>query len=121
MSTQPATRVRPATSTAALDVERLRGDFPILEEKIHERPLVYLDNAATTHKPRQVIDAVERFYATNNSNVHRGVHTLSERATLDYEDARIKCQRYLNAAQAREIIFTRGTTEGINLVAYSYG
>jgi cysteine desulfurase/selenocysteine lyase len=123
MSSQPATkaRPRPAEETAVFNAERLRANFPILEQEVHGRPLVYLDNAATTQKPRAVLEAIERFYETSNSNVHRGVHLLSERATREYEDARIKCQRFVNAVHPREIIFVRGTTEGINLVAQSYG
>jgi len=104
-----------------LDVDRIREDFPILKEKVHGRSLVYLDNAATTQKPKAVLDAIQRFYATENANVHRGVHLLSERATRDYEQARVKVQRFLNAAASREIVFVRGATEGINLVAGSYG
>jgi len=95
--------------------------LPILRQKSHDKPLVYLDNAATAQKPQVVLDAVNRFYKTENSNVHRGVHWLSQKATEDYETARVKVQRFLNAAQAREIIFVRGTTEGINLVAQSFG
>jgi cysteine desulfurase / selenocysteine lyase len=104
-----------------LDVDRIRDDFPILKENVHGRPLVYLDNAATTQKPKVVLDVIQRFYATENANVHRGVHLLSERATRDYEQARVKIQRFLNAAASREIVFVRGATEGINLVAGSYG
>ena len=103
------------------DVEKVRQDFPILREKIHGKPLVYLDNAATSQKPQVVIDAVNRYYLAENSNVHRGVHFLSEQATQAYEGARVKVKRFLNAADPREIIFVRGTTEGINLVAQSYG
>ncbi len=102
-------------------VERIRRDFPILSQKINGQPLVYLDNAATTQKPRVVIDTLVKYYSLYNSNVHRGVHALSERATLKYEQAREFIGRYLNASSSREIIFTRGTTEGINLVAASYG
>jgi cysteine desulfurase/selenocysteine lyase len=105
----------------AFDVERFREDFPILRQKIHGKPLVYLDNAATTQKPRAVIDALTRFYLTDNSNVHRGVHLLSERATEAYEKARVKVQRFLGAASEKEVIFVRGTTEAINLVAQTYG
>jgi cysteine desulfurase/selenocysteine lyase len=109
------------TVPAPFDASRVRGDFPILAQKIHGKPLAYLDNAATTQKPHAVIEALSRFYATDNSNVHRGVHLLSQRATEQYEDARLKVKRFLNAAHSREIIFVRGTTEGINLVAQSYG
>ncbi|HEV3447691.1 MAG TPA: cysteine desulfurase [Gemmataceae bacterium] len=125
MSIQPATRLPRGTPQAAspprLNVARIREDFPILRQKIHGKPLVYLDNAATAQKPQVVLDVVNRFYKTENSNVHRGVHWLSQKATEDYEAARVKVQRFLNAAQAREIIFVRGTTEGINLVAQSFG
>ena len=103
------------------DVERVREDFPILQQKVHGKPLVYLDNAATSQKPVTVIEAEERFYREYNSNIHRGVHQLSERATKAYEDARVKIQHFLNAGEAREIVFVRGTTEAINLVAMAYG
>ncbi|HEY6908267.1 MAG TPA: cysteine desulfurase [Myxococcales bacterium] len=110
-----------AESPAPLDVERVRQDFPILAQKVHGKPLVYLDSAATSQKPRAVVDAVARFYLEDNANVHRGVHLLSERATQSYEDAREKARRFLNAAHAHEIVFVRGTTEAINLVAQSFG
>jgi cysteine desulfurase/selenocysteine lyase len=103
------------------DVERIRKDFPILHQEVHGKPLVYLDNAATAQKPQAVIDALAGYYATDNANVHRGVHRLSERATEAYEGARGRVQRFLNAARPREIIFVRGATEGINLVAQTYG
>jgi cysteine desulfurase/selenocysteine lyase len=103
------------------DVHRTRRDFPILTQRIHGKPLVYLDNAATTQKPQSVIDAMVRSYAVDNANIHRGVHLLSERATQAYEEARIKVQKFLNAANPREIIFVRGTTEAINLVAQTFG
>ena len=102
-------------------MQRVRRDFPILNQKIHGKPLVYLDNAATTQKPQAVIDAMVRSYAEDNANIHRGVHLLSERATQAYELAREKVQHFLNAAHSREIIFVRGTTEAINLVAATYG
>lgn len=104
-----------------LDVTRIREDFPILRQRIRGKPLVYLDNAATSQKPQVVIDAVTRFYAAENANIHRGVHYLSERATVAYDEARDKVARFINAPSSREIIFTRGTTEGINLVAQTYG
>jgi len=104
-----------------LDVERVRRDFPILQQRVHGRPLVYLDSAATSQKPRSVIDAVARYYLEDNSNVHRGVHLLSERATQAYEAAREKVRRFVNAAHAHEIVFVRGTTEAINLVAQTWG
>ncbi len=104
----------------SFDVTRVRAEFPILATSVHGKPLVYLDNAATTQKPRAVIDATSRYYETTNANVHRGVHTLSQRATDEFEAAREAARRFLNAADTREIVFTRGTTEGINLVAQSY-
>ena len=110
-----------STTKNSFDVARIREDFPILKQMINDRPLVYLDNAATSQKPQVVIDALVNYYMTENSNVHRGVHTLSQRATDSYEEARVKVQRFLNAADDKEIIFVRGTTEGINLVAQTYG
>jgi cysteine desulfurase/selenocysteine lyase len=104
-----------------LDVQRLRDDFPILRQKVHGKPLVYLDNAATTQKPRAVLDALQHYYTSDNANIHRAVHLLSERATRAYEEARVKVQSFLHAADPREIVFTRGVTEGINLVAQTYG
>jgi cysteine desulfurase/selenocysteine lyase len=106
---------------AQFDVDRIREDFPILKQQVHGRPLIYFDSAATSQKPQVVIDATSRFYEEQNSNVHRGVHYLSQLATREYEDARVKLKRFINAAEPHEIIYTRGTTEGINLVAYSYG
>ncbi len=106
---------------AALDVARIRAEFPILDQQVHGKPLVYLDNAATTQKPRAVIDAISHYYQADNANIHRGVHTLSQRATDEYEGAREKVRGFINAADSREIIFTRGTTEAINLLAQSYG
>ena len=103
------------------DVEAVRADFPILKQMIHGKPLVYLDNAATTQKPQSVIDTLVRYYTEENANIHRGVHLLSQRATQDYEDARAKVQGLLHAASHEEIIFVRGATEGINLVAQTYG
>jgi cysteine desulfurase/selenocysteine lyase len=104
----------------ALDVARVRADFPALHQQVNGRPLVYLDNAATTQKPQAVLDALLGFYSRDCANVHRGVHALSQRATDAYEGARETVARFLNA-RPREIVFTRGTTEAINLVAYSYG
>jgi cysteine desulfurase / selenocysteine lyase len=103
------------------DVERVRADFPILHQTAHGHPLVYLDNAATSQKPKVVIDAIVRYYEGYNANIHRGVHYLSERATAEYEAARKTVQRFINAASPAEIIFVRGTTEAINLVAQTYG
>jgi len=109
------------TVAAPLDVARVRADFPILKTLVRGKPLVYLDNAATTQKPRAVIDAVRTYYEAQNANIHRGVHHLSEVGTKLFEGARVKVQRFLNAADPREILFVRGATEGINLVAQSYG
>jgi cysteine desulfurase/selenocysteine lyase len=105
----------------AFDPARAREDFPILRERIHGRPLVYLDNAATTQKPRAVIDAVSRYYEEDNANVHRGVHLLSERATRRHEEARVRVARFIGAADPHEVIFVRGTTEAVNLVAQTFG
>jgi cysteine desulfurase / selenocysteine lyase len=115
--------VTPATSPAQarLDVGAVRDDFPILTSRLHGKPLVYLDNAATTQKPQVVIDRLTRYYAHENANVHRGVHSLSERATEAYERARQTICRFLNAADPQGIVFVRGTTEAINLVAQTYG
>ncbi len=106
---------------AAFDVHRVREDFPILKQRVHGKPLVYLDSAATSQKPQAVIDAELRFYTELCSNIHRGVHLLSERATAAYEEARAKVRRFINARDASEIVFVRSTTEGINLVAQTYG
>jgi cysteine desulfurase/selenocysteine lyase len=103
------------------DFSRARADFPALHQTVHGKPLVYLDNAATTHKPRAVIDALTRFYEKDNSNVHRGLHALSMRSTDSFEAARARAAQFIHAADPAEIIFTRGTTEGINLVAQSWG
>jgi cysteine desulfurase/selenocysteine lyase len=102
-------------------VQSVRDDFPILRQQVHGKPLVYLDNAATTQKPQAVLDVLRHYYTADNANIHRAVHVLSERATRAYEEARLKVQRFLNAADSREILFVRGTTEAINLVAQSYG
>lgn len=101
--------------------EKIRQDFPILFQEVNDEPLVYLDNAATTQKPKQVLATMTHYYSANNANVHRGVHTLAERATHDYEAAREKVRRFLNAQETAEIIFTRGTTTSLNWVAQSYG
>jgi len=105
----------------AFDVETIRKDFPILRTKVHGNPLVYLDNAATSQKPQVVIDALVRYYEGENANIHRGVHYLSQIATEDFEKARKTVQAFVNAADPSEIVFTRGTTEAINLVAQTYG
>ncbi len=106
---------------APLNVSSIRADFPILSRQVHGHPLVYLDNAATTQKPQAVIDAISNYYAFNNANIHRGVHLLSQTATDAYEAARETVQHFLNAKESAEIVFVRGATEGINLVAHSYG
>jgi len=110
-----------STPRAVFDVRRIRQDFPILSETIHGKPLVYLDNAATAQKPQIVIDRMVRSLVEENANIHRGVHELSERATKSFEDARAKVRKFINAADVREIVFVRGTTEAINLVAASFG
>jgi cysteine desulfurase/selenocysteine lyase len=110
-----------ALSPRPYDVEDVRRDFPILARDVRGKRLVYLDNAATTQKPRQVIDRLVRYYSEENSNVHRGVHYLSELATMEYENARGTVQRFINAASEKEIVFTRGTTESINLVMQTWG
>jgi len=104
-----------------MNIEQIRSDFPVLHQEIYGHPLVYLDNAATTQKPQCVIDAVRKYYEKDNSNIHRGVHSLSERATKDYEAARETIRAFFNAKSTKEVIFTRGTTESINLVASSWG
>jgi cysteine desulfurase/selenocysteine lyase len=115
----PITAVQ--TSGAVFDVRRIRQDFPILAETVHGKPLVYLDNAATAQKPQIVIDRMVRSLAEENANIHRGVHLLSERATKSFEDARAKVRKFINAADLGEVVFVRGTTEAINLVAASFG
>jgi cysteine desulfurase/selenocysteine lyase len=110
-----------AAVSPAFDVERVRADFPILRRQVHGKPLVYLDNAATTQKPQAVLEALTRYYTGTNANVHRGVHLLSQLATDEYEGAREKIRAYFNAASAREIVYTRNSTEGINLVAHVFG
>jgi len=111
---------RPAVNPGSFDVERVRQDFPILSRTVHGKPLVYLDTAATAQRPLAVIEATDRFYREHNANVHRGVHTLSQEATDLYEGARRSLAAHIGAASEREVIFTRGTTEAINLVAQSY-
>ena len=110
-----------AVSRPPFDVAAIRAKFPVLDQFVHGRPLVYLDNAATTQKPKVVIETLRRYYERDNANVHRGVHTLSERATAAYEDAREDIRRFLGAASVREIVFTRNATESINLVARAWG
>jgi cysteine desulfurase/selenocysteine lyase len=121
VSTTPVTPATRSHDAGLLDVQRIRADFPILSRTVRGgRPLVYLDNAATSQKPRQVIDAISRFYGCENANIHRGLHYLSEHATAAFDAAREKVARFLGAGSAREIVFTRGTTEAINLVAQSW-
>ena len=103
------------------DLDAIRADFPVLEQEVRGKPLVYLDNAATAQKPRQVIEALADYYRAYNANIHRGLHTLSEKATAEYEAARDKLRQFINAASLKEIVFVRGATEAINLVAQSYG
>ena len=117
----PTEASAPPAAPASFDVERIRQDFPILQRLIRGHPLVYLDSAATTQKPQAVLDALARYYAESNANIHRGVYVLSEEATQAYDAARGKVQRFLNAASSREIVFTRNSTESINLVAQSFG
>ncbi|MEI6767092.1 MAG: aminotransferase class V-fold PLP-dependent enzyme, partial [Bacteroidota bacterium] len=104
-----------------LDLDSIRPMFPALHQQVYGRDLVYFDNAATTQKPQQVIDALDHYYSVQNSNIHRGVHYLSQQATVAFEESRKDICRFINAAHAHEIIFTRGTTEAINLVASSFG
>ncbi|HCF73408.1 MAG TPA: cysteine desulfurase CsdA, partial [Gammaproteobacteria bacterium] len=111
----------PDATLCPLDVESVRKDFPALHQKVNGRPLVYLDSGASSQKPEQVIDAVQAYERRDHANVHRGVHTLSQRATDAFEGAREKVRSFVNARSVREIVFTRGTTEAINLVAQSYG
>ncbi len=114
------TAVEP-TKKVAFNVEEVRKDFPILKQKVYGKPLIYLDNAATSQKPLVMINALTDYYAEYNANIHRGVHYLSQKASQAYDDVRVKLQHFINASSEREIVFTRGTTESINLVAYSFG
>lgn len=109
------------SQATVLDIEQIRADFPILSQQVHGKPLVYLDNAATTQKPNQVIETIDQYYRQYNSNIHRGVHTLSERGTAAYEKARLTIRDFINASSEKEIILLSGATEAINLVAQSYG
>src|SRR5437868_547153 len=104
-----------------LDVNKIRKDFPILNSKVNGRPLIYFDNAATSQKPLFVLKAIQEYYTTINSNVHRGVHHLSQQATNAFEQSRQKVANFINASSDHEVIFTKGTTESINLVAYCFG
>src|SRR3954452_13785113 len=107
--------------SASFDVDTIREDFPVLKQTIHGKPLVYLDSAATAQKPFAVIDAIRKFHEVDCANIHRGVHELSQRSTAAYEEARTKTKKFLNSRTKNELIFVRGTTEGINLVASSWG
>jgi len=117
----PGRTARAGEGPAPFDADRVRADFPILRLRARGKPLVYLDSAATAQKPQSVIDAVSRFYLEDNANVHRGVHLLSERATAAFEEARAKVAQFLNAPEPSEVIFVRGTTEAVNLVAHTFG
>lgn len=112
--------VNPISKTR-IDIEQIRADFPILSRKINGKPLIYFDSGATAQKPQQVIDVISEYYSLHNANIHRGVHTLSQEITIAYENARVTIQKHVNAAFSREIIFTKGTTDSISLVAYSFG
>src|SRR5687767_6017517 len=122
-SCAPATGIvlMQATLQPAMSWKKLAQDFPILNQKVHGYPLIYFDNAATTQKLKQVVEALRRYYEQDNANVHRGIHELSNRATHAFEAARTRVAAFINARSADEIVFTRGTTEGINLVANSWG
>src|SRR6476659_9676951 len=113
--------IESATIENVLDVHVIRKHFPALQREVKGKPLVYFDNAATTQKPQAVIDALVDYYSNYNANIHRGIHTLAEEATAAFEATRNSVQQFINAASREEIIFTRGTTEGINLVAYTWG
>lgn len=117
----PYVNTHSTEAAVGFDVYRIRADFPILQQKIYGNPLVYLDNAATSQKPQAVIDVLTHYYGAENANIHRGIHFLSQKATDAYEAARVKIQRFINASESREVIFVRGTTEAINLVAQTYG
>lgn len=117
----PTSSIQSAYRSRPMDIDAIRRDFPILNQKVHGKPLVWLDNAATTQKPQCVIDAIAKYYANDNSNIHRAAHTLAARSTDSYERARATAQRYIGAASPKEMIFVRGTTEGINLIAQTYG
>ena len=116
-----STLLQTMAPAGALDVDRIRADFPILQVRINDKPLAYLDNAASSQMPKQVIDRLVRYQTSEHANIHRAVHTLSERATAEYEGARRKIQRFINAKEEREVIFTRGTTDSVNLVMHGYG
>src|SRR5450631_163542 len=104
-----------------LDITAIRQEFPVLNRKVKGKPLIYLDNAATSQKPQRVIDAINYYYSNHNANIHRGIHTLAEEATAAFEETRDAVKSFIGAGSREEIIFTKGTTEGINLVAYTWG
>ena len=108
-------------TSVALDLENIRAQFPILNQEVNGKPLIYFDNAASSQKPKSVLEALQKYYTFDHANIHRGIHTLAERATKAYEDSRVKAGSFVNAGEPKEIIFTKGTTESINLVASSYG
>src|SRR5436309_14255529 len=111
----------PKPKKKTVDWSALRSDFPVLDQEVHGRPLIYFDNAATTQKPRAVLEVLRQYYERDNANVHRGIHELSNRATAGFEAARGRAAKFINARSSDEIVFTRGTTEGINLVAHAWG
>src|SRR5881392_2212178 len=115
------TEVARKSTKKKIDWHDVRDDFPILNQNVHGQPLIYFDNAATTQKPRAVLEALRHYYERDNANVHRGIHELSNRATAAFEAARTRAAKFINARSAEEIVFTRGTTEGINLVAMAWG
>src|ERR1700682_1997612 len=121
MITEAAAPKQQKKMKKTIDWSALRADFPILDQKVHGQPLIYFDNAATTQKPRAVLEALRHYYEHDNANVHRGIHELSNRATTAFEAARARAAKYINARSSDEIVFTRGTTEGINLVATAWG
>src|SRR5579863_642221 len=110
-----------STVAAGFDVEKIRQDFPVLKQTVHGKPLVYLDSAATAQKPSVVVDAIRKFHEVDCANIHRGVHELSQRSTAAYEETRAKTKKFLNSKSTSELIFVRGTTEGINLVTATWG
>ena len=110
-----------STKIASLSIDGIRKDFPILSTKVYDKPLIYFDNGATSQKPKQVVEAIENYYFTQNANVHRGAHYLSQQATEAFENARTKIQHFIKAKENTSIIFTKGTTDSINLVAQSWG
>lgn len=106
---------------SGFNIAAIRTDFPVLDQQVNGKPLIYFDNAATTQKPKPVLEALQHYYQTDNANIHRGIHTLAERATAAYEDTRKKIAKFLNAPSTEQVILTSGTTESINLVAQTFG